>query len=96
MSSSPIIEQIRALKPALARDMKIRRIRVFGSVARHEETAESDVDLLVDFSETPGLFRFIGMQRELSTILGRKVDLVTTEALHPLLKEGILNEAIDV
>lgn len=96
MSEHPLIGKIRNLRPALASEMKISRVRVFGSFARGEEKPDSDIDLLVDFSEVPGLIRFAGIQRQLSEKLGRRVDLVTPEALHPLLKEQILHEAVDV
>ncbi len=96
MNDNATIAKLRTLKPALAAEMKIRRMRVFGSVARGEETPDSDVDILVDFAETPDLFQFAGYRREISERLGRRVDLVTPDALHPLLKDDILSEAIDV
>mgnify|MGYP000990757830 CR=1 FL=1 len=53
------------------------RIGIFGSFARHEETPESDIDILVKFKETLSLLDLSRIHRELSHILGRDVDLVT-------------------
>jgi predicted nucleotidyltransferase len=49
---------------------------------------------MVEFSESPGLLDFVKLQRELTTKLGCKVDLVTKPALHPRLKDRILDEAV--
>lgn len=67
---------------------------MFGSVARDQATSHSDVDLLVDFDETPTLFEFARLRRVLSEVLGRPVDLVARDALKPQLRERILSEAI--
>ena len=58
-----------------------QRIAVFGSVARNEENKASDLDLLVSFKDTIGLLQLIRIQRELTEIVGRKVDLVTNRSL---------------
>jgi predicted nucleotidyltransferase len=63
---------------------------VFGSVARGEATADSDIDLLVRFSKRKGLLSMIRLERELSEALGRDVDLLTEGAISPYLREQIL------
>ncbi len=68
-------------------------MRVFGSVARGEETAGSDVDLLVEMDETRSLLDTVGLVQDLQEALGRKVDVVTENALHRLLQSKILSEA---
>ncbi|OHB68330.1 MAG: hypothetical protein A2Y77_07550 [Planctomycetes bacterium RBG_13_62_9] len=62
---------------------RIRRLALFGSVLRDDFRPDSDVDVLVDFEEGagPGLFDFVGIQDELSEILGRRVDLVERQAV---------------
>lgn len=72
----------------------IRRLSAFGSVLRDDFGPNSDVDLLVEFEpgHTPGL-RFFTIQRELSGILGRKVDLNTAEDLSPYFRQEVLSEA---
>lgn len=72
----------------------VKSLFLFGSVARDEASAESDVDLLVEFEQTPSLFEFARLRRVLATILGCPVDLVTRSALKAQLREGILREAI--
>ncbi|MCK4345636.1 MAG: nucleotidyltransferase family protein [Bacteroidales bacterium] len=57
------------------------RIGVFGSFARDEDTPESDIDILVRFKQTISLFELVRIERELTSILGKKVDLVTEPAL---------------
>lgn len=69
----------------------IRRLAFFGSVVREDFGPESDVDVLVEFEpgQVPGL-AFFGMERELSEILGRKVDLNTPECLSPYFRDEVL------
>ncbi|MDZ4725865.1 MAG: nucleotidyltransferase family protein [Leptospira sp.] len=67
----------------------IRRIGVFGSFAREEERPDSDIDILVGFTDTIDLFTLVRMHRELSELLHRKVDIVTEKALHPAFKPYI-------
>jgi len=57
------------------------RIGIFGSFAREEDTPESDIDILVRFKQTISLFDLVKIERELTSILGKKVDLVTEPAL---------------
>jgi len=57
------------------------RIGIFGSFAREEDTPESDIDILVRFKSTISLFELVKIERELTSILGKKVDLVTEPAL---------------
>ncbi len=71
----------------------IARLRVFGSVARGEETEESDVDLLADFTTRKSLMDLVRIEREFSERLGRRVDLLTERALSPYLRDRILREA---
>ena len=69
---------------------------MFGSVARGEAKAGSDVDLLVEFEPSAhvGMFEFSRLRRELSQLLNCRVDLATPDALHKGMKEDILREAI--
>jgi predicted nucleotidyltransferase len=69
------------------------KVAIFGSYARGEERPESDIDVLVVFSETKGLLNLVRIERELSEFLGLKVDLLTEESISPYLIEGIKKEA---
>jgi uncharacterized protein len=72
----------------------VRSISLFGSMARNQARKRSDIDLLVDFERPIGLFEFARLKIYLEELLGRKVDLVTPEALRKELRENILQEAI--
>ena len=74
----------------------VEKIAVFGSVARGEATSSSDVDILVEFNRPVGLFEFVRLKMVLEEWLGCQVDLVTPDALHPMLRDRILEEAIYV
>lgn len=74
----------------------VKEIGVFGSVARNESESKSDIDILVEFSEPVGFFKFLELEEYLEKILGRKVDLVTKNALKPVIKDEILREVIYV
>ena len=71
-----------------------KMVGIFGSYARKENTRDSDLDILVDFDQTPNLLEIIGLEQELSERLGVQVDLVTLQSLHPLLKEKVQNDLI--
>ncbi len=76
------------------REQKVAELFVFGSVARVQDGVDSDIDLLVKFSEPVGLFRFLRLRAVLTETLGRPVDLVTQDALKPAFRDAILKEAI--
>ena len=75
---------------------QINELYLFGSVARDEAVPDSDVDILVEFNEGSrvGLFQMVKLKSLLSQLLGCRADIVTKDALHPLLKDKILEEAI--
>ncbi len=78
------------------RAMGVRELSVFGSVARGEATAASDVDVLVDFEPqlTVGFFRICRLRYRLEDLLGQRVDVVTTGGLRPEIRDEVLSEAI--
>ncbi len=72
----------------------VKELWLFGSAAREELKAGSDIDILVDFAAPVTLFEFSRLRRRLEALLGRSVDLVTRDALKPQLREQILREAV--
>ena len=81
--------------PVLEQDFSVESLAVFGSVARGEAEPSSDVDLLVRFrGHPPGLFEYVRLERHLSELLGRSVDLVMESALKPRLRDRILAESV--
>ena len=79
---------------AFCRKHHIRRLALFGSTLRGDSTANSDLDVLVEFEpdHVPGL-AFFAMEAELSELLGREVDLNTPGFLSPYFREQVLAEA---
>ena len=82
----------RRVKDIVARH-GLSNVRVFGSVARGEDTAESDVDLLVDVAPGVGLMGLARCERELEALLGVAVDLVPADDLKPGVAASVLTEA---
>jgi len=80
--------------PDLRRRFKVRRIGVFGSVVRGEQHGRSDLDILVEYSETPSLLAIVALKRHLSELTGEKVDLVPASALKPAYRQTILKEVV--
>lgn len=89
-----ILKKIRDELPYLRTQFKIKRLGLFGSCVRGEQTGKSDIDILVEFDEPVGFFKFIALEDYLSDRLGAKVDLVTPDALKPLIKPHILEETV--
>jgi predicted nucleotidyltransferase len=72
-------------------------VRIFGSVARGEETEQSDIDFLVDYDLDKITPWFpMGLIEDLEALLGKKVDLVTAKSLHYFIRDKIMNEAISL
>lgn len=95
MEKEQILQKLQENRAALA-PFHVRSLAVFGSVVRGEAGPESDIDILVEFEPGArvGLFTFARLQRFLQEMLGRKVDLATSNALHHAMKKEILEEAV--
>ena len=89
-------ESLRRLLPELRRQYKIASLGIFGSYVRKEQRADSDLDLLVTFDETPSLLKLIELENHLSDALGVKVDLVLKDSLKPQIGERVLAEVLPV
>lgn len=73
---------------------KVKEIGIFGSYIRGEQKEKSDLDILVEFEEAIGFFKFLELEEYLEKLLGTKVDLVSKKALKPRIGEYILKEVI--
>jgi predicted nucleotidyltransferase len=78
---------------AVTRVHGLINVRIFGSVARGEDTSKSDIDFLVDLEEGRALLDMGGALVKLQELLGRKVDIVTEHGLHWYLRDKIIKEA---
>ena len=91
-----IKETMQGDRHALKARFSLRRLAVFGSVARGTESENSDVDILVEFDHTPGFDEFMDLKFYLEDLLGIRVDLVTTKAVRVSMKNAIEREAVNV
>lgn len=89
----PLIEQHRAAIRALAARRGIENVRVFGSMARGDADAESDIDLLVALPPGRSGLALGGLLMDVQELTRHRVDVVTEAGLHPALRERILREA---
>lgn len=81
-------------KEELYKKYSVKEIGLFGSFVRGEQKKRSDIDILVEFEEVPGLLKFIELELYLEKLLRKKVDLVRKKALNPELKDIILRETV--
>ncbi|MBI4722335.1 MAG: nucleotidyltransferase family protein [Candidatus Stahlbacteria bacterium] len=95
MKIREIIRIINKNRELLNKNYSVKSIGIFGSFVRNEQKENSDIDILVEFSEPVGL-KFFTLENYLSKILGAKVDLVTKGAIKPIIREDILKELIKV
>jgi predicted nucleotidyltransferase len=90
MTQAEVIEAIRECAPAYG----VREAYLFGSFARNSAGPSSDVDVCVAFDGPVTMLAFVGFKIALEQRLGRRVDLVSTKALHPAMRSGIESEWI--
>jgi predicted nucleotidyltransferase len=96
MKRDEILTAIRSLSDAIKKDYHAEIVGLFGSFARGEEKASSDIDVLVRFDDEADLFDFVGLSIFLEEKLGREVDVVPHDTVRPELKEIIFKEAVPV
>lgn len=90
-TKSQIINKLRELKPLLFTEYSVKEIGIFGSYADETNTEESDIDILVEFEKPIG-WKFFSLELYLEKIFGKKVDLVTKNALKDQIKNQIMNQ----
>jgi uncharacterized protein len=83
------LDELKIKVTPILREGGVEYAAVFGSVARGESRADSDIDILIRYQETPGLFKHVGLTQTLEDVLHRKVDLITEHSLHKLLAPNI-------
>ena len=89
------IELLKKNEHEIKKRFGVRKIGIFGSFARGEERWGSDIDVLVEFQDNYETFdNFMDLKIFLEDLFGRKIDLVTIDALRPQLKDEILQEVI--
>ena len=91
-----IIKNLQKNKSTLAKKFKVKELAVFGSYAREENLKNSDLDLLVEFSEPVSFFTFFDLEEYLEKTLKIRIDLVSKKALKPKLEQHILRDIITI
>ncbi|MBE7385483.1 MAG: nucleotidyltransferase family protein [Leptolyngbya sp. SIO1E4] len=85
---------LRQNKSLLQEQYQVTMLGIFGSYARGEQTAESDLDILIDYDKAPTLFQLVELRDYLSEQVGLRVDLVTKNGLKSRIKARVLAEII--
>lgn len=95
-SLNQVLKELKIILPAIKDNYFVDSIEVFGSYAMNKQSNKSDVDILVSFTKTPGLLKFIELENFLSDKLKLKVDLVMKNSIKPAIKNYILPNTIRV
>lgn len=90
------VDQIKGKVLPILKMGGVTRSAIFGSYVRGDNKEDSDIDILVDLPRGKTLFDLVDLQMKLGEVLGRKIDVVTYNSLHPLLKKRILAEQIQI
>lgn len=85
----------RTIAPVLQKN-DVVKAGIFGSYARGEATSKSDIDILIQFKGRKTLFDLVRLERKLKVVLHKKVDLLTYNSLHHLIKDKVLKEEMKV
>jgi len=93
MKRAQILDLLRSSKGEFEKRFSVRRIGLFGSMLRGDDTSESDIDIVVDM-EHPTFDKYMDLKFHLERLIGREVDLVLLESIKPRLKPRITREAV--
>lgn len=93
---SGIRDQLRDMRDELREQYNVRSIGIFGSYSRSHQTEQSDLDLVVEFDRPIGMMAFVHLKNLISDRLNIRVDLVTPDGLHPLIRDQVLHEVMYV
>jgi uncharacterized protein len=96
MQSEQVVQVLQAHRQELAEQFGVQSLTLFGSVARGEATADSDVDLLVEFNRPVGYFGLVALQEFLTQLLSHTVDLGTLRSLKPRIRHQVEKELLGV
>ena len=90
------IEKHKEIILEILKKHEVKKASLFGSIVREELTINSDIDLLIEFKGDKSLLDLAALQIELEEKLKLKVDVLTFNSIHPLLKEQILAEQVEI
>ena len=95
LTAATVLQTLRA-QPNLFAQFNIKTLALFGSTARNEATAKSDLDFLVEFDADPTLDLYMDLKFFLEDLFEKKVDLVTKGSLKPQITDTVLAEIISI
>ncbi len=90
------IEQIKRKILPILKQAGVTKSSIFGSYVRGDQTKKSDIDILVELPKGSSLLDLIGLEMELKKVVGKKVDLLTYNSIHPLLKDYIQKDQLQI
>ena len=90
----PTIEEIKSIAVSLGRQYGVEKIFLFGSYARGDNDETSDIDFRIDKGNIRGLFQLCGFKNKLEDLLGKEVDVLTTQSLDSSFLNHIAKEEI--
>jgi uncharacterized protein len=96
MTLQETVEMLSARMPEIRTRFSVRELAIFGSVARNEARSESNVDVLVEFTDRPTFDNYMGLKLHLEELFAANVDLAIRSDLRPSLRPRIEQEAVHV
>ena len=90
------IEKYKEILLEILKKHEVKKASLFGSIVREEMTTDSDMDLIIEFKGDKSLLDLAALQIELEEMLKLKVDILTYNSIHPLLKDQILAEQVEI
>lgn len=90
------IEQIKKKILPILKQAGVTKSSIFGSYVRGDQTKKSDIDILVELPKGSSLLDLIGLEIELKKVVGKKIDLLTYNSIHPLLKDYIQKDQLQI
>ena len=93
MTKEEILSGLTAIKPVLLKEFAVIKIGLFGSFSNNSYSESSDIDILVELGKPIG-WKFFSLELYLENVFGRKIDLVTKNALRDQIKDNVLNQVI--
>lgn len=90
------LERIKKIALPVLKAAGVTRSSLFGSYVRGENRLDSDIDILVELPRGKSLLDLIRLEKKLEKVLGKKVDLLTYNSIHPLLKDYIQKDQLQI
>lgn len=94
VSKDKLLTILKKELPYLSEQFSVNNIGIFGSYSRNDQTPESDLDILVEFIKPVGFLKFFDLEEYLTERLGMKIELLSSDAIKPLIEKNILADIV--